>query len=156
MQWIKAIRKKRSISAIKNSFKLNLWHKKILSLSYTFRAADSMKIIQQSAFEDRSMAQDQQSWNNAASFYEKLLMKYKEDVSKQLSERVGPDFKTRWTSWTRRDENQEARNQIQFELRRILSSEPNHGSQLASDEFTAIRKNLGQYLSLLVLSCFSF
>ena len=96
------------------------------------------------------MAQDQQAWNNAANFYEKLLTKYKEDVSKQLSDRVGPDFRARWTQWTRRDQNQEARNQIQFELRRLLASEPNHGAQLASDEFTAIRKNLG-LLDCLVL-----
>ncbi|KAI4877431.1 hypothetical protein NFI96_032674, partial [Prochilodus magdalenae] len=105
------------------------------------RALDSLRVIQHNALEDRSIT-DKPQWDAAIQFMEETLQSRLNDTESVISDMVGPDWKQRWMSWTKRTPEQHIRNETKNELERLLKLHEDHTAYLANDEVTTVRKNL--------------
>ncbi|XP_036426584.1 dynamin-like 120 kDa protein, mitochondrial [Colossoma macropomum] len=104
-------------------------------------AMDSLRVIQHNALEDRSIT-DKPQWDAAIQFMEETLQSRLKDTESVISDMVGPDWKQRWMSWTKRTPEQHIRNETKNELERLLKLHEDHTAYLANDEVTTVRKNL--------------
>ncbi|XP_017576559.1 dynamin-like 120 kDa protein, mitochondrial isoform X2 [Pygocentrus nattereri] len=105
------------------------------------RAMDSLRVIQHNALEDRSIT-DKPQWDAAIQFMEETLQSRLKDTESVIADMVGPDWKQRWMSWTKRTPEQHIRNETKNELERLLKLHEDHTAYLANDEVTTVRKNL--------------
>ncbi|KAL6458049.1 hypothetical protein MHYP_G00332790 [Metynnis hypsauchen] len=105
------------------------------------RAMDSLRVIQHNALEDRSIT-DKPQWDAAIQFMEETLQSRLKDTESVIGDMVGPDWKQRWMSWTKRTPEQHIRNETKNELERLLKLHEDHTAYLANDEVTTVRKNL--------------
>lgn len=105
------------------------------------KAEESLKVIQMTALEDWSVT-DKQEWDAATKFLETTLQMQLSEASKKLHELTGPGRTERWLYWRYRSKEQEQSSCARDELQKLLQSNEKHGSKLAEDELTTVRKNL--------------
>ena len=94
-------------------------------------------MIQLNTLEDRSVS-DKHQWDTAAKFLEDSLQSKLSLNEANLREQVGPGFYERWFQWQSISEDQRTKAATRSELERILSSCPDHKSQLGYEELTTV------------------
>ncbi|XP_038078069.1 dynamin-like 120 kDa protein, mitochondrial isoform X2 [Patiria miniata] len=105
------------------------------------QAADSLRVMQVNALEDRSV-HDKHEWDSAISFMDSVLRIRLQETDSLIQELMGPGTTTRWLYWKSLTAEQNNRRQAREELEKLLQASEKHQPVLSSDEVTAVRKNL--------------
>lgn len=105
------------------------------------KAEDSLRVIQVNTLEDRSVT-DKQQWDAAVKFMEETVKGRLHQTQDKLKELTGPGKWEQWTHWKSKTQDHRNRGATKGELEKILSAEPDHKSNLATDELTTVRRNL--------------
>nr|XP_022342606.1 dynamin-like 120 kDa protein, mitochondrial isoform X1 [Crassostrea virginica] len=105
------------------------------------KAEDSLRVIQVNTLEDRSVT-DKQQWDSAVKFMEETVKARLQQTQEKMKELTGPGKWEQWTHWKTKTQDHRNRGAAKGELEKILSAEPDHKSNLNSDELTTVRRNL--------------
>ncbi|KAK7501859.1 hypothetical protein BaRGS_00006945 [Batillaria attramentaria] len=105
------------------------------------KAEDSLRVIQLNILEDRSVT-DKTQWDSAIRFMEETLKTKLKQTEEQLQQLTGPGTWDQWVHWQSSTDDHRTRRAVKMELEKMLTSTPDHKLHLASDELTAVRKNL--------------
>ncbi|XP_071805420.1 dynamin-like GTPase OPA1, mitochondrial isoform X1 [Asterias amurensis] len=105
------------------------------------QAADSLRVMQLNALEDRSV-HDKQQWDSAIHFMESVLKNRLQETEGRIQELIGPGSAERWVYWKSLTPEQNNRRHAREELEKLLQASEKHTPVLSSDEVTAVKKNL--------------
>eukprot|EP00058_Branchiostoma_floridae_P015786 XP_002601274.1 hypothetical protein BRAFLDRAFT_95052 [Branchiostoma floridae] len=100
-------------------------------------AANSLRVIQLNALEDRSIAEKSQ-WDSAIKFMESTLQDKLFETESKINQMSGPGWVGRWFKWQYQSQDQKWPAYQAFETGSIRK----HPPYLAMDETTTVRKNL--------------
>ncbi|XP_078697199.1 dynamin-like GTPase OPA1, mitochondrial isoform X2 [Branchiostoma floridae x Branchiostoma belcheri] len=108
-------------------------------------AANSLRVIQLNALEDRSIAEKSQ-WDSAIKFMESTLQDKLFETESKINQMSGPGWVGRWFKWQYQSQEQAKCAATKTELEKIVAldegSKQKHPPYLAMDETTTVRKNL--------------
>ncbi|XP_022090289.1 dynamin-like 120 kDa protein, mitochondrial isoform X2 [Acanthaster planci] len=105
------------------------------------QAADSLRVMQVNALEDRSV-HDKQQWDAAIKFMDSVLKNRLQETDSLIQELMGPGTSERWLYWKSLTTEQSNRRHAKEELEKLLQASEKHQPVLSSDEVTAVKKNL--------------
>eukprot|EP00058_Branchiostoma_floridae_P016843 XP_002602331.1 hypothetical protein BRAFLDRAFT_60684 [Branchiostoma floridae] len=104
-------------------------------------AANSLRVIQLNALEDRSIAEKSQ-WDSAIKFMESTLQDKLFETESKINQMSGPGWVGRWFKWQYQSQEQAKCAATKTELEKIVALDEKHPPYLAMDETTTVRKNL--------------
>ncbi|CAJ0963299.1 unnamed protein product, partial [Mesorhabditis belari] len=105
------------------------------------KAMDYLRVIQQSAIEDRAV-HDKRAWDKACSFMRKKAEDRLAEVTGQLGNDRGPGIWGKWIRWQSSTAENHFCSAIQDEIKSILSHEPDHRQALTEEDLLVIKRNI--------------
>lgn len=111
---------------------------------WEIKAEESLRVMQRSTLEDRSVP-DKQQWDAAVQFMEETLKEQLEKTEETLHSLIGPGFLEQWRHWSYRSPEHRNRIATKNELEKLLKPQlPNfkHRPSLSQDELTTVKQTL--------------
>uniref|UniRef100_A0A915B1P8 Dynamin-like GTPase OPA1, mitochondrial n=1 Tax=Parascaris univalens TaxID=6257 RepID=A0A915B1P8_PARUN len=105
------------------------------------KALDYLRVIQLNAMEDR-LVPDRRSWDKAIQFMTTSVQERLNEIQQIIEESRGPSIWSQWFYWQSPKPEHTVAQNVQSELKQLLSQNPDHPQSILDDDLTIVRRNL--------------